>query len=80
MDMVAVLRTGVAAGAGGVIVEVHTCPDKALCDGPQALLPVKLQAMRGQLRAVAEIVGHRVTRWGDDGGQPRPASNAGWMS
>jgi len=28
---------GLAAGADGMIVEIHTCPDKALCDGPQAL-------------------------------------------
>ncbi len=28
---------GLAAGADGIIVEVHTCPDKAKCDGPQAL-------------------------------------------
>ena len=28
---------GLAAGADGMIVEVHTCPDKAKCDGPQAL-------------------------------------------
>ncbi|HUU83681.1 MAG TPA: 3-deoxy-7-phosphoheptulonate synthase [Phycisphaerae bacterium] len=70
----------VAAGAAGVIVEVHTCPDKALCDGPQALLPAKFQAMMEQLRSIAEVVGHRVTRWGEDSDQPRPRNNSGWMS
>ena len=31
-------RAGVAAGADGVHIEVHHCPEKALSDGPQALL------------------------------------------
>jgi 3-deoxy-7-phosphoheptulonate synthase len=70
----------VAAGASGVIVEVHTCPDKALCDGPQAVIPVKFQAMMDQLRAVAEVVGHRITRWGEEGGDVRQPPPRGWMS
>ena len=70
----------VAAGAAGVIVEVHSCPDKALCDGPQAVLPVRFREMMEQLRTIAEVVGHRVTRWGDDETETRPSTAGGWMS
>ncbi len=71
----------VAAGAAGVIVEVHSCPDKALCDGPQALLPTKFEGMMNQLRQIAEVVGHRVTRWGEEGEHVRPAATGGgWRS
>ena len=57
-DFVADLaRAGIAAGAHGVIVEVHTNPDKALCDGPQALLPVEFQKLMIQLRQIATICG-----------------------
>ena len=37
----AMARASVAAGADGVHIEVHSCPEKALSDGPQALLPPK---------------------------------------
>ncbi len=70
----------IAAGAAGVIVEVHTCPEKALCDGPQAVLPAKFQVMMDQVRAIAEVVGHRVTRWGEEGGDLRQPASSGWMS
>ncbi|MFQ5490029.1 MAG: 3-deoxy-7-phosphoheptulonate synthase [Phycisphaerae bacterium] len=70
----------IAAGAAGVIVEVHTCPDKALCDGPQAVLPEKFGIMMEQLRAIAEIVGHRLTPWGQDNAGVRAPANGGWMS
>src|SRR5438093_531088 len=47
----------VAAGADGVHVEVHSCPEKALSDGPQALLPKQYAALMEQLRRRAEVVG-----------------------
>lgn len=34
-----------AAGADGIIVEVHHCPENALCDGAQALLPRQLETL-----------------------------------
>ena len=46
---------GMAAGAHGVIVEVHYNPAEAQCDGPQALLPETFQRLMGQLREVAAI-------------------------
>lgn len=53
----------IAAGAHGVMVEVHSCPERALCDGPQAVLPDRLTALMSQIRQMAELVGHRMTDW-----------------
>src|SRR6516165_6891904 len=50
----------VAAGADGVHVEVHSCPEKALSDGPQALLPKRYADLMGQLRRLAEVMGKAV--------------------
>jgi 3-deoxy-7-phosphoheptulonate synthase len=52
----------VAAGCDGVHVEVHSCPEKALSDGPQALLPAQYAALMGELRQVAEVVGKSIDR------------------
>jgi len=46
---------GMAAGAHGVIVEVHHRPAEAQCDGPQALLPETFKELVGQLRLIATI-------------------------
>jgi 3-deoxy-7-phosphoheptulonate synthase len=48
---------GVAAGADGLIIEVHPNPEVALCDGPQSLLPKKFEALMKNLRKVAAAVG-----------------------
>jgi len=48
---------GVAAGADGVLVEVHNDPDSALSDGPQSLTIPGFTAMMAQLKAVADAVG-----------------------
>ena len=45
-----------AAGAHGIIIEVHYCPSEALCDGPQALLPETFKELMAQLRQIAAIV------------------------
>src|SRR5438105_3711441 len=50
----AMARASVAAGADGVHVEVHSCPEKALSDGPQALLPSQYAALMQDLRRLAE--------------------------
>jgi 3-deoxy-7-phosphoheptulonate synthase len=47
----------VAAGADGVHVEVHSCPEKALSDGPQALLPHTYVELMQRIRKIAEVVG-----------------------
>jgi 3-deoxy-7-phosphoheptulonate synthase len=51
-----VALAGMAAGAHGIIVEVHYCPSEALCDGPQALLPEVFKELMGQLRQIAGVV------------------------
>ncbi len=53
---------GIAAGADGLIVEVHHDPDKALCDGPQALLPEQFQKLLDEATLVAHAVGRRLAR------------------
>jgi chorismate mutase/prephenate dehydratase len=50
-------RAALAAGADGVIVEVHPRPAEALCDGPQALTPDLFAAMMSDLRRVAQALG-----------------------
>jgi 3-deoxy-7-phosphoheptulonate synthase len=50
----------VAAGADGVHIEVHSCPEKALSDGPQALLPKKYAEVMAQLRRLAEVMGKSI--------------------
>jgi 3-deoxy-7-phosphoheptulonate synthase len=50
----------VAAGADGVHVEVHSCPEKALSDGPQALLPPRYAELMQQLRKLAEVLGRKI--------------------
>jgi 3-deoxy-7-phosphoheptulonate synthase len=53
-------RAGVAAGADGVHIEVHSCPEKALSDGPQALLPHQYAAVMLDLRRLAEMMGKTI--------------------
>jgi 3-deoxy-7-phosphoheptulonate synthase len=50
----------VAAGADGIMVEVHDNPDAALCDGPQALTLEQFDAMMDKLRSIAPIVGREL--------------------
>ncbi len=47
----------VAAGADGIIVEVHTKPEEALSDGPQALTPALFSDLMGRIRPIAAAVG-----------------------
>jgi 3-deoxy-7-phosphoheptulonate synthase len=51
---------GLAAGADGVHIEVHHCPEQALSDGDQALLPDQYAALAGQMRSLAKLLGKRV--------------------
>ena len=50
----------VAAGADGLMVEVHPEPDLALCDGPQSLKPARFQELMESLGKVAAAVGRTV--------------------
>ena len=50
-------RAAVAAGAHGVMIEVHDRPDQALCDGPQALHPDDFATLMADLAAIAGALG-----------------------
>jgi 3-deoxy-7-phosphoheptulonate synthase len=56
----AMARAGIAAGADGVHIEVHTCPEKALSDGPQALLPDQYARLMDQIRGLADLMGQTI--------------------
>jgi 3-deoxy-7-phosphoheptulonate synthase len=53
-------RAAVAAGADGLMVEVHPQPDRALSDGAQSLAPDQFADLMKQCRAIAEVIGRRV--------------------
>jgi 3-deoxy-7-phosphoheptulonate synthase len=50
-------RAAVAAGADGLLIEVHPDPDHALSDGAQSLRPEQFEELMGQLRMIAPAVG-----------------------
>ena len=50
-------RAAVAAGADGLMIEVHHDPEKALSDGPQALLPEQFEEMMKQVKSIANVIG-----------------------
>jgi 3-deoxy-7-phosphoheptulonate synthase len=47
----------VAAGADGLLIEVHPCPNEAWCDADQALSPGEFGTLMTQLRAIAQALG-----------------------
>jgi 3-deoxy-7-phosphoheptulonate synthase len=56
----AMARAAVAAGADGLIVEVHPCPEKALSDGQQSLTPAEFAGLMAQVRVIAGALGRPV--------------------
>jgi len=66
-DMVAQLaRAAVAAGADGLIIEVHNDPDHALSDGAQSMFPEQFEGLMGELRIIAPAIGRSLCQ------QPAP--------
>ena len=59
----------VAAGADGLIVEVHPDPDHALSDGPQSLFPEQFEKLMRDIEALSPVVGKEVTRIPVSGGK-----------
>ncbi len=59
-------RAAVAAGADGLLVEVHPNPDRALSDGAQSLYPAQFAQLMGEVRLIARAIGRRVA-------EPAPA-------
>jgi 3-deoxy-7-phosphoheptulonate synthase len=53
-------RAAIAAGADGVIVEVHHDPDRALSDGPQSLYPEEFAELVRQIRTIGGVLGRTV--------------------
>jgi 3-deoxy-7-phosphoheptulonate synthase len=53
-------RAAVAAGADGLLIEVHHDPDHALSDGAQSLRPVQFDELMQQLRIIAQAVGREI--------------------
>ncbi|MFH1791239.1 MAG: 3-deoxy-7-phosphoheptulonate synthase, partial [Candidatus Omnitrophota bacterium] len=53
-------KAAIAAGADGLIVEVHPSPEDALSDGSQSLLPEKFGEMMADLRKLAAALGRTI--------------------
>jgi 3-deoxy-7-phosphoheptulonate synthase len=53
-------RAAVAAGADGIMLEVHPSPDRALSDGTQALMPRQFESLVTELRTIASLMARRM--------------------
>jgi len=53
-------RAAIAAGADGLIIEVHHDPDHALSDGAQSLFPGQFDGLVRQIRTIAEVLGRHL--------------------
>jgi 3-deoxy-7-phosphoheptulonate synthase len=56
----AMAKAAIAAGADGLIIEVHNDPPHALCDGAQSILPSDFAKLMEELRPIAECVGREI--------------------
>jgi 3-deoxy-7-phosphoheptulonate synthase len=56
-QVIPMARAAVAAGADGLLIEVHDDPEKALSDGAQSLYPEQFDRLMGELRMIAPILG-----------------------
>jgi 3-deoxy-7-phosphoheptulonate synthase len=66
----AMARASVAAGADGIIVEVHCNPDKALSDGAQSMYPAQFDRVMAELRIIAPAIGRGIC--------VEPVAKRGW--
>ena len=57
-------RAAVAAGADGLLVEVHPNPERAMSDGAQSLYPEQFEKMMREVGAIAEVIGRSVATVG----------------
>ena len=53
-------RVAVAAGADGIMIEVHPRPEEAFSDGPQSLKPDKLEAMMEAIKPFLDLMGQKI--------------------
>ena len=56
----AVAKAAIAAGADGLMIEVHNNPEEAVSDGPQSLLPKKFQRLMQELKPICQAVGREL--------------------
>jgi len=72
-DMVVPMaRAAVAAGADGLIIEVHVDPDRALSDGAQSMYPAQFDRLMAELRIIAPAIGRSICL--------EPVARRGWGS
>jgi len=57
----ALAKAGIAAGADGLIIEVHNRPEEAVSDGEQSLMPENFSNLLTELRNIAEAIGRKIT-------------------
>src|SRR5256714_4466617 len=69
-------RAAVAAGADGIMVEVHPNPEQALSDGAQTLYPEQFAQLMREIRVIAEVIGRRVAEPAGGGGGQREKRDA----
>jgi 3-deoxy-7-phosphoheptulonate synthase len=63
-------RAAVAAGADGLLIEVHCDPDRARSDGAQSLFPAQFDRLMAELRIIAPAIGRSICL--------EPVSRRGW--
>jgi 3-deoxy-7-phosphoheptulonate synthase len=63
-------RAAVAAGADGLLIEVHCDPDRAMSDGAQSLFPVQFERLMAELRIIAPAIGRSICL--------EPVARRGW--
>ena len=66
----AMARAAVAAGADGLLIEVHCDPEQALSDGAQSLYPAQFERLMAELRIIAPAIGRSICR--------QPVLRQGW--
>ena len=49
-------RTAIAAGADGLMIEVHNNPERALCDGAQSLTPAQFEEVSRKVQQIREVM------------------------
>ncbi|HYA87015.1 MAG TPA: 3-deoxy-7-phosphoheptulonate synthase, partial [Nitrospirota bacterium] len=60
-DLVAPMaKAAVAAGADGLIIEVHSNPEEALCDGEQSLKPKSFKQLMEEMKPIAAALGREI--------------------
>ena len=69
-QVAAMARASIAAGADGLLIEVHCDPDKAWSDGAQSLFPGQFDRLMAELRIIAPAIGRSIC--------VEPAVRSGW--